>query len=281
MKKKILIAAGVLIGALLVMMAASAVVVGPMVRSAVNTQGPKMMGTAVKAEDVDAALFSDGATLTGFVLGNPPGFETPQAATVKEIRIRLDKKSLLTNRTVIESVEVISPHLNFEIQEKTDNFRALLSSMRKAARAGQPAPGQKPSRRKKTEKQMLIREVIIREGLVDLAAAQIKETPVTVPLPELRLTNVGAQEGGLTPDKVFKMVLYRLYNELHSPPLRDAFNDQLKIFETSVDQLRGVVPMPDKDSIRKRKNRSRVYSGPVVSPEDSGGAPASAGAFEE
>ena len=266
MKKKILIAAGVLLGALLVIIIASAVVVGPMVRSAVNKQGPKMMGTAVKAEDVDTTMFSAGATITGFVLGNPPGFETPQAATAKEIRVRLDKKSLLTNRTVIESIEVISPHLNFEIQEKTDNFRALLSSMRKAARAAAPPPGQKPSSWKKPEKQMLIREVIIREGLIDLAAAKIKGTPVTVPLPELRLTNVGAQEGGLTPDKVFKMILYQIYNELHSPPLREAFNDQLKIFETSVDQLRGVVPMPDKDAIRKRKNRSRVYTGPVVSP---------------
>jgi hypothetical protein len=281
MKKKILIAAGVLIGALLIMMAASVVVVGPMIRSAVNKHGPKMMGTGVKAQDVDVSLFSDGATLTDFVLGNPPGFTVPQAATAKEIRVRIDKKSLLTDRVVIDAIEVISPHLYYEIQGKTDNFRALLSSMRKAAKAAEPPPGQKPARWKKPKKHMLIREVIIRDGLVDLAAASLQGKPITVPLPDMRLTNIGAKEGGSTSDKAVKVILYEIYGELQAPSFREALNDQLKVFETSVEQLRGDVPQQVDDNIKRRRNRPDAFADPVNNPENNKDAPASNGAFEE
>jgi uncharacterized protein involved in outer membrane biogenesis len=239
--KKIFIAVGVLMAAFIIMMAVAVFIVGPMIKTAVNTHGPKMTGTEVRLGDVKMSLFSAKATLVDFLLGNPPGFSAPQAVAAEKIQVNIDKKSLLTNRIVIEKIELISPHLYYEIQGKADNFRGLMTSMRKAAKGAETPSGQKsskPAAWKSPDKNMLIRECLIKDGRVDLVSNLIKGKTITVALPDLHLTDIGRKEGGATPDEVFKILLYEVYGEIQSAQVSEAMNEQLQAFGTSLEQLK-------------------------------------------
>ena len=80
MKKSILIIFGIIMAVLVIVFVVAMTGLGPVIKKAVNTYGPKMTKTEVKLDDVSVSLFSAEARLNGFLLGNPKGFRTPRAA---------------------------------------------------------------------------------------------------------------------------------------------------------------------------------------------------------
>src|SRR6056297_2637988 len=125
--KKILIAGGVIIVASIVLIVVALSNLGPMIKTAVNKYGPNITQTEVKLSEVDVSLFSGEATLKNFLLGNPQGFNTPQAMTVKKVHVNVDEDSIFKDPVVIDKIEVLAPHINYELKGKTDNYRSLMN----------------------------------------------------------------------------------------------------------------------------------------------------------
>jgi uncharacterized protein involved in outer membrane biogenesis len=123
------------LGAAVVILIAIVVVVnsklGPIVKVAVNTYGPKITGTQLKVNDVGISLFSGEAKLEKFFLGNPKGFKSPSALKVGSINVHLDESSLPKNTIVIKKVEVVGPEITYERRTNTDNFQSLLVNVEK------------------------------------------------------------------------------------------------------------------------------------------------------
>ena len=115
---------------------------GPIVKSAVNTYGPKMTKTAVHLEDVSISIFSGEAKLQGFVLGNPKGFKTPSAMSVKSIFVNVDEGSLTGDTIIIDKIEVLRPEISYEKIRGADNFQTILNNVKKSADKGKPSEGE-------------------------------------------------------------------------------------------------------------------------------------------
>src|SRR6056297_3272463 len=93
MKKLFLVLGGLLI-LLIIFIAVALTNLGPIIKKAVNTYGPEITRTEVQLEEVDVSLFQGEASLVGFLLGNPEGFETPHAMTVKSVHVNISEKTI-------------------------------------------------------------------------------------------------------------------------------------------------------------------------------------------
>jgi len=239
--KKLLIVIGGLIAVLLIIIAVALTNLGPLIKKAVNTYGPDITQTEVHVETVDASLFSGEVALSGFLLGNPKGFNTPNAMTIQSVQVNIDESSITRDPIVIEKIEVSAPTVNYEVKGKTDNFRALLNNIKETTGAQKAPPEKKPSEPAETEKpqkNILIKEFVLKNGTIHLAATLLKNKTVTVNLPDLSLTNIGGKKEGTSPAKAFQFIFEKLYQEIHSNQVRDAIEQQLKQLGKSLEQLK-------------------------------------------
>ncbi len=232
--KKWLVAAAVVIVALVVLVVVGVSKLGPMIKQAVNAQGPRVTGTDLHVENVNISLFSGRASIEGFLLGNPKGFETPYAVSVKTIKVDIDEKSLAGDTVIIDRIEVIAPHIIFEKGRGSDNFKALLNNVKRSS-AGAEKEAEKADA---GSKKLLIREFILRDGKVNLAIKGLKGKDLTASLPEIRLQNIGQQQGGATPAEVAKEVFSALYGKISSPDMKDVLQNNLSDMKGQVSGLK-------------------------------------------
>ena len=238
--KKILIGIGILIVILVIIIAVAVSNLGPMIKTAVNKYGPEITQTEVKLADVDVALFAAEATIADFLLGNPREVDTPEAMTVKKVHVNLNEKTIMQDPIVIDKIEVVSPHINYEIKGKTDNFRAILNNIRETTGAKEAPPKEKkpaPPEKEKPKKNIIIKDFILTDGRVNLAMTMLKDQKVTARLPDLHLTDIGKKDGGTTPAKAFQIIFDAIYDEIQSSQVRDALNKELKKLGESFEKL--------------------------------------------
>jgi hypothetical protein len=241
MKKWILIGACAVVVIVVAILVLGLSNLGPIIKSAVNTYGPKITKTEVRLADVDISIFSGQAKLKDFFLGNPKGFKSPQAMKVRSIYAKVDKKSLTGNTIVIDRIEVVAPDITYEKVSGTDNFQTILNNVEKSADKGKPSEG-KTVKHEKQEggKKLLIRDFIVREGKVNLAVSTpLGEKSVSASLPDIHLKDLGKEGGGASPDKIFEEVLAGLHEKITSPAVTDMLNKELKTMGTSLEAVGG------------------------------------------
>jgi len=254
--KKFLITIGILIVVLIIIITVAVSNLGPMIKTAVNKYGPQITKTEVRLADVNVGLFAAEATLEGFLLGNPKGFDSTEAMTVQKVHVNLDEKSVLKDPIVIDKIEVLSPHINYEIKGKTDNFRAILNNVKETTGAKEAPPEPEkpaPTEGEKPKKNIMIKEFILKDGKVNLATTLLKDQKVTATLPDIYLTDIG-KGGDTTPAQAFKIIFDAIYKEIQSPAVREALNKQLQELGKDFDQLQLDAQGQLDDALKKGQN---------------------------
>ena len=234
MKKWIAIV-GALIVAIIVVIVFGLSNLGPIIKKGINTYGPKMTKTEVSVGDVDISLFSVKATLKDFYLGNPQGFSSPEAMKVTSVFVDVDKASLGRDPIIIKTIEVISPDITYERTKGTNNFKKIVSNVRKASKA------EKASKKKSPEegrgKRLIIENFIIRDGMVHLTMTDLGAKRIEASLPDIHIKDIGKKGGGgASPEEAFKEIFIALYQKILAPEVMAAFKDRLKEmgFDTSI-----------------------------------------------
>ncbi len=226
----------ILIGCALLVVVAAVVFfglsnLGPIIKKAVNTYGPEITQTKVRLGDAGVSLFSGEAKLSDFQLGNPKGFNTPEAMKVGSIYVNVDEKSLTGNPIIIDKIEVVAPEITYERSGRGDNFNALLRNVKQRTGAGKS--GGDASKPAETEasgggKKLLIRSVVIKDGRVNLAAKALAGQTISAELPYIELKDVGGQKEGVTPAKAMNLILAELYTQMQSPDVTTVLNKGLE-----------------------------------------------------
>jgi hypothetical protein len=238
MKKWILIGACAVVVIVIVILVLGLSNLGPIIKSAINTYGPKITKTEVGLGDVDISIFSGEAKLKDFSLGNPKGFKSPQAMKVGSIFAKVDEKSLAGDTIVIDRIEVVGPDITYEKVRGTDNFQTILNNVKKSTDKGKPSRGETAKSRKEEGKKLLIRDFVVREGKVNLAVTTpLGEKTISASLPDIHLKDLGKERGGASPEDVFEKVFAALHEKITSPVVTDMLNKELKTMGTSLDSL--------------------------------------------
>jgi len=255
--KKWFVAIGIGVVALMVLVVFGVSNLGPIIKKAVNSRGPAITGTALQVGDVDIALLSGRASLQDFVLGNPKGFESPYAVSVKAIKVDLDEKSLAGDTIVIDRIEVVAPSIIFEKTGRSDNFKALLRNVQKSVGSGDKTAGQDSD---EGGKKLVIKDFVVRDGKVSLAIKGLKGKEIHASLPEIHLQNIGQQQGGVTPAQAAKDIVAALYGKMTSGEMTAALQKslsglsvELPDIETGVKKELGTVGEQTTQGVEKAK----------------------------
>ncbi len=183
MKKKLLIAGGIIIVLLIVAVVAVGMSLGKIIKTGVETVGPKITRTDMKLDSANLSLLSGSGTLKGFLLGNPEGFKTVSAIQAGSVSVGVQPKSLFSDKIHVTHVRVEGAEVTFEGTLGTaNNLSKLLENVK--ATTGGDKPAEKPGGKCKSEgasRKLQVDEFTITGAKVNLSMTLFAGRAVTVP----------------------------------------------------------------------------------------------------
>jgi hypothetical protein len=175
-----------------------------LVASAIRQHGPEITGVSVKLASVSIKPADGSAALRGLVLGNPPGFKTERALSLGEISMTLDIGSLTKDVVLIKEISIIKPEVIYEHASGGSNLDVIQRNVEKyvAAKAG----GKSVAKDKGPGKKFIIEHVYLKDAKAEVSAEILKGKTVSVPVPNLHLTDIGKKTHGATAGEAVKQI---------------------------------------------------------------------------
>jgi uncharacterized protein YacL len=181
------------------------------IKRGVETFGPRLTKVDIKLQSVSLSLLSGAGTIKGLLVGNPEGFKTPSAISVGEVTLALKPGSLLSDKIVIKTINVQAPEITFETDLRHNNLSKILSNLQEATGGAgkEPAKPQEPSQSKeaKPAKKLQVDEFVITGGRIHVSATGLIQGTAMIPLPDIRLHDLGTGPDGITPAELTRIVL--------------------------------------------------------------------------
>jgi hypothetical protein len=206
--KKLLMVLGVcaVIGAGALFVMASRI--NGIVKGAVETFAPEVIGAPVTLAAVKLSPFSGKGELRGLVIGNPPGFTTPSAFELDTVRIAVDPKSLLSDVIVIDEIYIEGPRVTYEASLKGSNMARIMANVEKFTGPGAPSKTGEAPKEEGSEVRIRIKRFDFLEGqaAIAMSAKLLKGKKLSAPLPGVKLRDIGGEKGA-TPAEAAKQVM--------------------------------------------------------------------------
>ena len=174
------------------------------VKRGVETVGPKLTKVDIKLEQVRLSLFSGAGQISGLVVGNPEGFQTPHAIRVGSSTLVVQPASLLSGKIVIKTIKVEAPEITLETGLNGTNLKKILDNLGETTGGTDTNAVTKP---KPTEpgKKFEVDDFLITGAKLNFSVTGLGSQTVT--LPEIHLTNLGQGPDGITSAELTKVVL--------------------------------------------------------------------------
>jgi hypothetical protein len=184
-----------LIGVALVAVAglAAFLFLGTIVKAGVEKGGPFITKVPVKLDGANISVFSGSGELKGFLMGNPDGFKAPDSVKVGSVAVKIEPGSVLGNKVIVRYVRVQGPEITYEAALGGSNIGKILENIQAVAAGGQTNPDQPGA-----QKALQVDEFVISGAKLNVTASVIGGKAMTLPLPEIRLNNLGQGEKGIT-----------------------------------------------------------------------------------
>lgn len=184
----IILAAVVLL--VIVVVVAVALFAGSAVRIGVETAGTKALSVPVALGDADLSILRGKLRLQNLVIDNPPGYQHEKLLEMKDGRVAVDIRSLLTDTVNIKEIKLDGINL---VLEQKDLTRNNLSEIIKAIPKGEPKPGQPGEKPAKTLRinNLEITNVTVKAKLLPVPG---KADTVTLKLDPITMTDLGSDE---------------------------------------------------------------------------------------
>lgn len=206
MKKKLPLILGIVAALLIGALVIGYFTLNSIVKKGVETLGPPAVKAPVTLGGVSISPLSGKGTISDLVIGNPTGFKTESAIKVGTASLAVDPSSLLSDKIVVRSVRVEGPELTFEGSLQGSNLSAILANLQAFAATDKATPKEKG----KAGKKLQLDEFVMTGGKISLSLTMLGGKSATVPLPEIKLSNLGQGADGITPAdavaQVFKAV---------------------------------------------------------------------------
>ena len=194
----------VIILAVLIVVAAIVVgfFLGPIVKKGMETVGPKITQVSIKVDAVDLSLLTGSASIKGLVVGNPEGYKAPQAISVGSAAVGVNPFSVLSDKIVIRSVRVEAPEITFEGSPFSgNNLNTIMKNVNAATKSGGPAATNATAKAAgKPGKKLEVDDFLI-------TGAKVNFNGAILPLPDIRLTDLGKGNDGITAAELTRRVL--------------------------------------------------------------------------
>ena len=160
----------------------------------VETVGPKLTKVDVRLGSANLSPLSGRGQLSGLFVGNPEGYKTPSAIQVGDIKVGVQPSSVLSDTMVVDEVNIQAPEITFEGTLTGNNLSKILDNIEAASGSDKTNTSAK-----KGEKKFFVKDLLIKGGKINLSiSTPLGGKSATLPLPELRLQNIGSRDKGVT-----------------------------------------------------------------------------------
>jgi uncharacterized protein involved in outer membrane biogenesis len=175
---------------------------GTLVKTGIETIGPKITQVSIKVEKVDLSLLTGAADIKGLVVGNPEGYKAPQAISVGAAAVAINPFSVMSDKIVVRSVRLEAPEITFEGSPFTgNNLSTIMKNVNAATKSGgteSTSTAARPSGT--TGKKLEVDDFWI-------TGAKVNFNGEVLQLPEIHLTGLGKDKDGITALDLTRRVL--------------------------------------------------------------------------
>lgn len=200
--KKILAITGAVILVLLVVFMLS---LGQIIKTAVNTAGPKLAGVPVHLNSAIVNPLTGRVRIKGLVIGNPAGFNTPSAMELNDFKLNIKMSSLFSKAIVIQEILIDAPQITYEKSLRSSNLSTLQANLAPKETAA-PKTEAAPEKKKGAAKKVIIDDFQFNGAKVNVTITALGGHKVSLPLPPVHLKNIGRSSGGASPAEVVSEV---------------------------------------------------------------------------
>lgn len=205
MKKILLIGAAVVLVIIIGLVVAAGLFMDTAVKRGIETVGPKLTKVSIKLDGVALSLMSGSGKIKGLDVGNPEGFKTPSAIKVGTATLGVQPRSLFADKVIINTINVEAPEVTFETDLRGNNLSKILANLDETMGGGKQADQE--AQDPKAARKLQVNEFVITGGKIHVNITALGGQSATVPLPEIRLKDLGTGPEGITAAALTKQVL--------------------------------------------------------------------------
>lgn len=172
------------------------------IKDVVESQAPQITGTDVTLAGVQIIYGTGRVIVQDLVIKNPVGFRSSHAFWLNKLVIQINIPSVFEDVLVIDELAIEKANI---IAEQTGssletNLQVIANSSKNTGdRSKKASTSETPA------KKIIIREFRFTGNSIDLISQQWGNR--TIPVPDLILKDIGAKEGGLTPDQLSQRII--------------------------------------------------------------------------
>lgn len=204
--KKLAIGGGVLVLLGIAVLVVAVLMIDSIAKTAIEKGGTYAMGVPTTLESASVGITSGTFAMSGLNVANPPGYSGPRFFGLKSGAVAANLGSVRSEVIEIPSLKLEGIRVSLERNAKGSNYQTILDNMKKFESKD---PTMKPPE-EKGGKKFVVREIVVRDVEVRLdmiGFGGVNAPPVTIPIHEITLKNVGSAEGGLTPGEITNVVV--------------------------------------------------------------------------
>ncbi len=202
-RKILLIGVGLVVLLFVGILAAGIIFINPAARKGIELGANKALGVPTTLKSVNVGIFSGKFGMSGLNVGNAPSFPSDHFLNLGEARVAVSISSL--NKDVIELPEFFMDNLDVRLErrEGKSNYQVILDNIAKLSGPAKPGDKPKPAPSTGKEKKFIVKQVTLRNitvhaDMVDPTIPALSQlAAVTVPIPEIKLQNVGQTGTGV------------------------------------------------------------------------------------
>lgn len=184
-----------------------AIMLNSAVRKGLEVAGPRVAGVETRVEAVRLSPFTGRGEATGLFVGNPEGFKAPAAIEVGRATISLKPTTVFSDKIIVRSVRLEAPVITLEGKLGGNNLSQIVENITETIGAGLESLSGGPAR-------LQVAELVIADARVKLGLTALGGKSVSVPLPEIRLEDLGAGPEGITVGELAREVLNGILREI-------------------------------------------------------------------
>jgi hypothetical protein len=186
---------------------------GSLIKTAVEEAGSEVTQVSVTLNKVDVDNLTDGqAAIRGLTVGNPSGFQTDFALKLGEVSVKVDPSTVTSDVIVIKEVVIAAPEVTYEFGSGGSNIGTIQKNVEKAAGGASSSGGSggSSSGGDSGGPKLVIENVYVRDGKVNVSANFLKGQKTGASLPNIHLKDIGKEGGknsGASPAEVAQKVI--------------------------------------------------------------------------
>ena len=165
---------------------------GSVIKAVVEKVGSEATKARVTLNEADVSITSGKGRLRGLTVGNPAGFKTASALELGEIGVEVDVSTVKSDVIVVKEIVIDAPKVTYEFAARGSNMETLRQNVEAYAGGEREKP---PAGGERKGPKLVIENLYIRDGRVNVSADFLKGEKVGVALPTIHLRDIGKTGG--------------------------------------------------------------------------------------